>query len=657
MNKIAKQSKDLYKEKIEQLKAIYPALFSDEGNLNEDELRNFLKQFASTSEGKYEFNWAGKMTAKRNAFTTSRAMLKPDKDRSINFDNTENLIIEGDNLEVLKLLQKSYQGKIKCIYIDPPYNTGNDFIYTDNFSEDKKAYWEKSGTTQDGVKLDTNTESQGRYHSNWLNMIYPRLTLSRNLLSEDGIIFISIDDNEIHNLRKTCDEVFGEENFIALLSVENNPKGRKNSDYVATSNDYCLIYGRNKALSYFIENIPKNIKDLALDENGKYVHKSGKRVLVGENTFNKILNNLKSEKHYSVYYHTISKDLILREEYKLDDKDKNLIENGYKRYVSSRDNNFIENTYTKDKFIQLYKENALEFQENKVFEKNYSNTIRIKSILQNSSYKAVINGVEQKYKIDVKTTSATQELQRILGNTSEIFTAPKNKGLLKILITLFEDKNFLILDFFAGSGTTAQAVMELNKEDGGNRKFILVQIPEKTDENSEAYKAGYKKISDICIERVKRVSKKLSEEKTTGDLGFKVFTLSPSYFPENLFTADPEKTEEENKKALAKYIEEASTQLEFKFDEFDLMYEVLLKDGFTLNFKAEKLSEFTKNNIYKVTDSEKHALITLDPDLKDETLQKLQSYTAERFLCLERAVDTTKKWNLQNMFGSNLWVI
>ena len=199
--------------------------------------------------------------------------------------------------------------------------------------------------------------------------------------------------------------------------------------------------------------------------------------------------------------------------------------------------------------------------------------------------------------------------------------------------------------------------MELNKEDGGDRKFILVQIPEKTDENSEAYKAGYKKISDICIERVKRVSKKLSEEKATGDIGFKVFTLSPSYFPENLFTPDPEKTEEENKKALAKYIKEASTQLEFEFDEFDLLYEVLLKDGFALNFKAEKLTEFTKNNIYKVTDGEKRAYVTLDGDLKDETLQKLQDYTKERFLCLERAIDTTKKWNLQNMFEKNLWVI
>ena len=242
MQKIQKQSHNNYEELLLSLKKIYPTLFNDEGNLNEDELRNFLKQFASTSEGKYEFNWAGKMSAKRNAFTTSRAMLKPDKDRSIDFDNTENLIIEGDNLEVLKLLQKSYQGKIKCIYIDPPYNTGNDFIYTDNFSEDKKAYWEKSGTTQDGVKLDTNTESQGRYHSNWLNMIYPRVLIARNLLQNEGLIFVSIDDNEVCNLRKMLDEVFGEENFVSELVWKSKYGAGAKTRGVIDVHEYILCY-------------------------------------------------------------------------------------------------------------------------------------------------------------------------------------------------------------------------------------------------------------------------------------------------------------------------------------------------------------------------------------------------------------------------------
>ncbi|HRI06012.1 MAG TPA: site-specific DNA-methyltransferase [Candidatus Dojkabacteria bacterium] len=625
MNKTYKQSEDLYKEKVEQLKAIYPALFSDEGNLNEDELRNFLKQFASTSEGKYEFNWAGKMTAKRNAFTTSRAMLKPDKDRSIDFDKTENLIIEGDNLEVLKLLQKSYQGKIKCIYIDPPYNTGNDFIYTDNFSEEKKAYWEKSGTTQDGVKLDTNTESQGRYHSNWLNMIYPRLLLARNLLREDGVIFISINDFEVHNLKKAMDEIFGEENFIAQLVWENKEGGgSSDSKLFRIKHEYLLSYTNNKN----IVNIKGEIKgeDNSYTYEDEYLSKRGKYKLIKLNSF-------------SVQY---SPSL----DYEI------LLPNGEKVMPSENGKRGCWR-WSKEKLDWGIRNGFIEFKENSegklwVYTKQYSKVDNEdKPIIRELPFRGVIS----KY----SSTKATKQLEQLMG--LKLFDYSKPFELIKFICTISSDKDSIVLDFFAGSGTTAQAVMELNKEDRGNRKFILVQIPEKTDENSEAYKAGYKKISDICIERVKRVSKKLSEEKATGDLGFKVFTLSPSYFPENLFTPDPEKTEEENKKALAKYIEEASTQLEFKFDEFDLMYEVLLKDGFTLNFKAGKLSEFPKNNIYKVTDGEKHALVTLDPDLKDETLQKLQSYTEERFICLERAVDTTKKWNLQNMFGSNLWVI
>jgi len=610
MNKVAKQSEDLYKEKIEQLKKIYPALFSDEGNLNEEELRAFLKQFASTSEGKYEFNWAGKMSAKRNAFTTSRAMLKPDKERSIDFDNTENLIIEGDNLEVLKLLQKSYQGKIKCIYIDPPYNTGNDFIYTDDFSEDKKAYWEKSGTTQDGVKLDTNTESQGRYHSNWLNMICPRLLLARNLLREDGVIFVSVDDHEVAQLRILMDEIFGEEHFVNQLVWEKKIRpSNKNKNGFSKVVEYIFFY-KNQIEDYIIN-------------NNELTHEYVKKVY--KNPDNDPRGNWRTKPLWSDSNNNPMKKLVLPNG-----------ENLEKKWFVGQEK--LDRLFSEKR---IYKSSTGVLSE-KIFlsENKGQNPLELLSAMEN-----------------LTTEHGTKELKLLFNNTT-VFPNPKPILLIRNLLQRINTlQNDIILDFFAGSGTTAQAVMELNKEDGGNRKFILVQIPEKTDESSEAYKAGYKKISNICIERVKRVSNKLKEEKTEGDLGFKVFILSPSYFPENLFTPDPEKTEDENKKALAKYIEEASTQLEFKFDEFDLMYEVLLKDGFTLNFKIEKLSEFTKNNIYKVTDGEKHAYVTLDGDLKDETLQKLQSHIDERFICLEKAVDTTKKWNLKNMFGSNLWVI
>jgi len=642
MNKVAKQSKDLYKEKIEQLKAIYPELFSDEGNLNEDELRNFLKQFASTSEGKYEFNWAGKMSAKRNAFTTSRAMLKPDKERSIDFDKTENLIIEGENLEVLKLLQKSYQGKIKCIYIDPPYNTGHDFIYSDNFSEDKKAYWEKSGITQEGVKLDTNTESQGRYHSNWLNMIYPRLLLARNLLKEDGVIFVSIDDNEIHNLRKAMDEIFGEENFVGQLIMISNPRGSQEPFGISTTHEYIAVYVKE---SLGITSIIGQGRDANDNEFSYEIDGGGKARLLG---LRKRGGDWRRSDRPNMYYpfyvnpqtEKVSLEKSSEKDFEVFPKKPNGEESRWTWGIETTRKNL--NMLIAKKMTRNGQLTYDIFRIDKL--NNEDGTIKrtkLKSVLQDSAY-------NYQY--------ARQYLLELLGS-SELFDFPKAPELIQKLLQSLDSSEDIILDFFAGSGTTAQAVMELNKEDGGNRKFILVQIPEKTDESSEAYKAGYKKISDICIERVKRVSKKLKEEKAKGDLGFKVFTLSPSYFPENLFTPDPEKTEEENKKALAKYIEEASTQLEFKFDEFDLMYEVLLKDGFNLNFNAEKLTEFGKNNIYKVTDGEKHAYLTLDSNIKDETLQKLQKYTGERFICLERAVDTTKKWNLQNMFGSNLWVI
>lgn len=619
MNKVVKQSNNIYEEKIKQLKKIYPALFSDEGNLNEEELRSFLTKFTSTYEGKYEFNWAGKISAKRNAFTTSRAMLKPDKERSVYFDKTENVIIEGDNLEVLKLLQKSYQGKIKCIYIDPPYNTGNDFIYTDNFSEDKKAYWEKSGTTQDGIKLDTNTESQGRYHSNWLNMMYPRLLLARNLLTEDGAIFVSIDDNEVHNLRKIMDEVFGEENFIGDIVVAKGTTTGQDAKKIGSSVDRLLVYAIN--IDHFeLVGLPLSEKDIQRfnlkDEKGYY------SLLQFRKTGSNDRRNDRPNLFYSI------KDPDGTELYPIGP-------GGY------------ESTWrtSKKSYRKWVKEGLIEWKNNNGW-KPY-----VKYYLEGRTKQVpnLWNDIEGNKK-------ASLTLKEIFS--SKVFNFPKPLSLIKRCIQIINsNRNDIILDFFAGSGTTAQAVMELNKEDGGNRNFILVQIPEKTDSSSEAYKAGYKKISDICIERVKRVSKRLTEEKVKGDLGFKVFTLSQSSFPENLFAPDPDQSEEDNRKAFSKYIKNVSTQLKFKFDESDLMYEVLLKDGFTLNFKIEKLNEFSKNNIFKVTDGEKRALLNLDSNINDETLQKLQDCKEERFICLERALDTTKKWNLKNIFGSNLWVI
>ncbi|HDL1811491.1 TPA: site-specific DNA-methyltransferase, partial [Mannheimia haemolytica] len=402
-------------------------------------------------------NWAGKSTAYQTLQTPTSKTLTPCEEESVDFENTQNIFIEGENLDVLKALQKSYFNSVKMIYIDPPYNTGNDFIYNDSFADTKADYAEKVGDVDEHGKLKRafvrNSKENGHYHSNWLNMMLPRLHLAKNLLRDDGVIFISIDDNEQAQLKLLCDEVFGEENFVAILSVENNPKGRKNSKFISVSNDFCIIYAKNKEMGKFVENIPKNAKDMCQDENGHYVHASGKRVLVGENKFNQPVTDFTSDKHYSVYFNKLDDDIILKFEDSLDDKDLNLINQGYVRYISFFDDEFVENTYTRFKFLELFEDESLEFTEDKIYEKNFSDTIRMKSILNNKNYKAVSAGNLTNYTLDVKTTSAGTLLKELFETKLPVFSAPKNPNFLRHLITLFEDKNFISLDFFAGSSS------------------------------------------------------------------------------------------------------------------------------------------------------------------------------------------------------------
>lgn len=377
-----------------------------------------------------------------------------DKEKEIVLDKNKNInfLIEGDNLHSLYMLEKTHKNSIDMIYIDPPYNTGKkDFIYNDKI---------------------VNEDDDFR-HSKWISFMHNRLVLAKKLLSYKGVIFISIDDNEQAQLKLLCDEIFGEENFVAMLSVENNPKGRKNSNFISVSNEYCLIYAKNKVKSSFIENIPKNIDDVVKDEKGNFIHNSGKRVLVGENSFNDYVEDFQSDKHYVVYYNSDIEDIKFRKEKEISEIDKQLIEDGYQRYYSYNNNRFVLNTYTFSKLQELFEEGSLEFKNGKIYEKNFNTTIRLKSLIVNREYKGIVNNKAVNVKIDVKTTSAGTELKKIFNSDNVPFSNPKNVGLIKLLITLFEDKNITVLDFFAGSGTTAQAVLEQNREDGGNRKFIL----------------------------------------------------------------------------------------------------------------------------------------------------------------------------------------
>ena len=429
-------------------------------------------------------NWIGKEKVLNHHQDVQFLTLK--KEYTYNSQDSENMVIHGDNLLALKSLIPKYEGQIDCVYIDPPYNTGKkegQWVYSDNVDDPTIKKW--LGTV-------VGTEDDLTMHDKWLCMMYPRLKLIHKLLSKRGIIFISIDENELYNLKGICDEIFGSSNYIGLLSVEINPKGRKNSDFISISNDYCLIYSKDKANSQFILNIPKDKKDLSLDENGRLVHNSGKRVLVGENSFNKFVTNYDSDKHYTVYFSRDKDDIVIKKEYNLLENDKELLADGYERLFSSYDSKFVENTYTMGKLLELFDDDALDFKNGKIYEKNFSSKIRIKSIITNKSYDTYDeNGNVIKYSIDVKTTSAGQELKRIFNTSKTIFNNPKNKCFIQLLISLIENKNITVLDSFAGSGTTAHAVLNLNKADGGDRKFILVEMMDYANA--------------ITAERVKRV--------------------------------------------------------------------------------------------------------------------------------------------------------
>ena len=401
MEKLEMQTTNVVDENIKKIGELFPNCLTetlDENGrpqkaIDFDQLRQELsKNIVEGPEERYQFTWPDKRNAIRLANAPTTDTLRPCREESVDFDNTQNLYIEGDNLEVLKLLRQNYLGKVKMIYIDPPYNTGNDFVYNDDFDQNSEYYKHNSGQFDElGNRLVTNTESNGRFHTDWLNMIYPRLKVAKDLLSEDGVIFISIDDNELENLIKMGCEIFGDYNYIGSLSVENNPKGRKNSDYISVSSEYCVIFARSKDKSSFIENVPKKASDMTLDENGKYVHNSGKRVLVGDNSFNKKVTKISSDKNYVVYYNANTDELITKKE-EVGQFDKALVDNGYVRYASEHNGFLIENTYTEDKFKELFKAKALQFSKDKIYEKNFSDTIRIKSQLTNREYEAIVRG-------------------------------------------------------------------------------------------------------------------------------------------------------------------------------------------------------------------------------------------------------------------------
>lgn len=442
---------------------------------------------------RYRLEWAGKREAIVNANLRTTNTLRPIREDSVDFDKTENIYIEGDNLEVLKILQESYLNKIKMIYIDPPYNTGNDFIYKDDFKKSKAELdLEEGNIDEQGNRLFANPSSSGRYHSDWLSMMYPRLKLARNLLTEDGVIFISIDDNEVHNLRKICDEVFGEMNFITNIALVNNIAGRSDSSHIAKAHEYLLVYQKT---DFFISN------GLPLSENQlseyKYEDNLGKYRLQGLRKRGSNSRRIdRPNMFYSVYYNHETKEISLDSNNNsieiiplLSDKSEGCWRWGKQTFIEKKDKIEIKlvsgrNEYDVYEKVYLNREDGLA-------------TTKMKSFLLNSDY---------------TTDSATTLYKEVME--AKTFDSPKSKELIIDLIRVSNSKsNSIILDFFSGSSTTAHAVMQLNAEDNLNRKFIMVQYPEKCSEDTKAYEAGYRNICEIGKERIRRAGRKIIEEQ------------------------------------------------------------------------------------------------------------------------------------------------
>lgn len=616
------ESLDIKSDRLKKLKELFPELFS-ENQVDWEKLKAAFGDDINFSNERYVLNWAGKSDAFKVLQISTTATLKPILGESVNFDTTENVFIEGENLEVLKVLQKSYYNKVKCIIIDPPYNTGSDsFIYPDKFSEKKEDYLKRIGDKdEEGYLMKEglfrkNSKDSGHYHSNWLNMMYPRLFLAKNLLRDDGVIFVHIDDNEVHNLRIVMNEIFGEENFIAELVWEKKKKGAFLSGKYTNIKEYILVYCKNeKSFSGLIgeinddlgtypcinetnnreiRTIPAGIKSKFKEKN--YFLKKGSKISV--TTMDLILHS-----------DLVIKEGILAEE---------LIIEGNWRYSQDAMEEFAEADelyITEDLYLRRI-----------VTHPRYK---KLKDILPKEAK-------DQESKINLKNLFSTgwgtnedaKEEIRLLTGVKNLMDYPKPVILLLKLMVSIRENDFIVMDFFAGSGTLAQAVYELNSQDGGKRKFICVQLAENTPKNSNAYKAGYTTIADVAKTRMKKAIDKINNEKkdlfspeiSNLDLGFKVFKLSQSNF--KIWRSD-EITEEN----LVQQLDVFTKPVNEGADKTNILYELMLKAG----YKLTDIVEYT-NNYYSVNGGE---LIILLDTITDKIIEQIITSKPKKVITLD----------------------
>lgn len=574
MDKLKMQTENIADKNFEILSKMFPnALtetitgYDDDGEpiveraIDADVLRQEIScKVVEGKDERYQFTWPDKKKAVLLANASIDKTLRPCREESVNFDNTENLYIEGDNLEVLKLLHETYLGKVKMIYIDPPYNTGNDFVYEDDFKQNSEEYLLNSGQYDNaGNQLVQNTENNGRFHTDWLNMIYPRLKLAKDLLCEDGVIFISIDDNEQDNLKKVCDEIFGPQNFIADI-IWKRKRGRDNSArWFSKAHEYCLVYAKNKELY--------NTGYLELDEETKKAYKNP--------------------------------DNDPRGDYRMLGCWARGTQGGVRYDFTTKDGQYFKERlwlFSKENLEKLDRDNKLIIRGDNIYRKMfiYENKGKIPETLWDDVSNAA---------------NASDEIKKTFNGI--VFDTPKPTPYIKRMIQLSTSCDDIILDFFSGSATTANAVLDLNIEDGGNRKFIMIQLPESISSNSNAQKSGYSNICEIGKERIRRSARKISEEHPDAvfDGGFRVLKCDSSNMKDIYYT--PSETQQSLFDTYADNIKEDRTPE-------DLLFQVMLDLGVLLSSKIEETTIAGKQ-VFNVADG--FLIACFDNDVMEETVK------------------------------------
>lgn len=637
MNKLKMESLDMTQANIDKIAEMFPQVVTEvadpSGAVDENgrpvlkKAINFekLKLVLSAGTGdyvvaddereRYEFTWVGKRQAMIDAATPIRKTLRPCPEESKNWATSENLYIEGDNLEVLKLLQESYLGKVKMIYIDPPYNTGKDFIYKDNFAQSREEYEEELDLfDEDGNRLFQNTETNGRFHSDWCSMIYPRLQLARNLLTDDGVIFISIDDNEVSNLKAICDEAFGESNFVGMILWKKKTNGN-NMGFLPPVHDYILCYGRDVTL----------IDDLGYDVTEEFLTK----------TYSNPDNDLRgawttsdlSANHKGPYFPIVNPNT---KEVFYPPKGRYWVFNEQEVLKRIEDGRIIFGKYGNSRPIQ------------KVFaaQRKYGK-VRAESWWDSKGM----------------NSDATVEIKELFDEP-KLFTHPKPSKLLYHIVSIATDENSIILDFFSGSATTAHAVMQLNAEDGGNRKFIMVQLPEVCDPNSEAAKAGYKTICEIGKERIRRAGAKITEEqivKNNGlfaedakplDTGFRVFKLDTTNMKDVYYAAG---------QLSQKDLWDTVSNIKDDRSDIDLLYGCLLDWGvqLTMPHTTEQIESFTVHTVDSPLTDEIDLIACFDSNVSETVVRNIAKRKPTRALFRDSSfADSANKINVFEIFKS-----